>query len=147
MATDSLAGYIKTTLTEYAGISDAGAVSVDFLGMMPTRFSVRGEPSGAVVRRYLNGDTIRRYTFALEGMCDTISDADRQKNNALFEGLSGWMDKITKTRQLPSMANGARAMALESTGSVYLAREEESGDAAAYIMQAALTYYQQAQTD
>lgn len=141
----SLAGYAKALLTGHDSINDAGEIRIDFLGMTPTRFSVRGEPSGAVAKRYLNGDTLRRYAFALEGRCDTISDTDRENNNALFEGLAVWLDCQTKGRKLPAMNEGARPLGIEAAGSVYLMEQSEDGDTAVYMVQIVLTYYQKLQ--
>ena len=138
----TLAEYVKDVLLGYEGIADADEVAIDFLGMTPTRFSVRGEPVEQVLKWYLNGDSLRHYVCGLEGICDTISDSDRAANNRLFEGLGRWLEIQTRRRLLPEMGNGAQAISIKPLDHVYLAREAEDGDAAMYLMQIGLTYYQ-----
>jgi hypothetical protein len=138
--------YVRDLLVTYPGITSDG-VHIDFIGMTPTQYSIRAEPTGQIIKKYLNGDTMRRFSFALEGICDTISDADRAQNNALFERLALWLERKTRARQLPVMRCGAKAMSIEATGGVYMARQDEDGDAAVYMMQIELNYYQKARKE
>jgi hypothetical protein len=138
--------YVRDLLVTYPGITSDG-VHIDFIGMTPMQYSIRAEPTGQVIKKYLNGDTMRRFSFALEGICDTISDADRAQNNALFERLALWLERKTRARQLPDMGSGAKAMSIEATGGVYMARQDEDGDAAVYMMQIELNYYQKARKE
>jgi hypothetical protein len=136
--------YVRDLLLQYPDIEASDDVHIDFVGMTPSQFGIRAEPTGQIIKKYLNGDTLRRFSFALEGLCDTISDEDRAKNNELYEELSLWLEEQTKKRQLPSMGSSARAMKIEATGGVYLASEAEDGDSAIYLMQIELNYYQKA---
>lgn len=134
--------YVRDLLSTYPGIKKKGNMHIDFIGMTPTQYSIRSEPSAQVIKRYLNGDTIRSFAFALEGKFDMITDRDRAQNNALFERLSMWLERKTRERSLPGMGEHARAMRIDAVGGVYLSAEDEDGDAGIYLMQIELIYHQ-----
>lgn len=119
-------------------------MAIDFLDQYPTRYSIDAEPAAQVVKRYLSGDTVRRFAFALSARYETITDADRAGNAKHYEDLALWLEQQTKRRQLPAMTDGATPQAMAATGGMYLDERAEDGSSAVYRMQITLTYYQKA---
>lgn len=119
-------------------------MQIDFLGLPPVQYSIEAEPTQQVVKRYLGGDTVRRFSFALCARYDVLMDADRAANAENYEKLSLWLEEQTRRRRLPPMDEGAAAERIEATGSVYLAEREDDNNAARYQMQIELLYHQKA---
>lgn len=143
----SNAEYVRSILMNYPAIRDSqDAVHIDFLGMTPTQYSIRGMETQGVVKTYLNGDTLRRFGFMLESARSTLQDAQRASNQALYENLAQWLETQTRQRTLPAMDNGLRAMGIAATGTAYLveAEDAQSQETGIYRMQMELTYYQKA---
>lgn len=113
---------------------------INFIGNNPLQYSIDPEPTQQIIKKYLGGDTIRRFSFALSSRCETISDQDRAQNNDNYEKLSLWLEDITRKRRLPAMEIGKRPLRIEATGSVYLMERAEDNDSAIYMMQIELQY-------
>ena len=132
--------YFRDLLTQFDGIQASDDITIDIAGMRPTQYALRTEPAQQVLRRYKGSAAVRMYAVALEGVCPTLSDAERMQNNARYEELARWLDMQTKSRKLPKM-DGMRVLKVEATGGAYLARLDEDGDTGAYVMRIELTYY------
>jgi hypothetical protein len=94
------------------------------------------------VKRFNDGETMRRVSISLLGRFDVFADDDRAANVQLYEGLSLWLEHQTRFRRLPPMWEGATPRKLLATGGAYLETMDESGDSAAYRMQIEFIYNQ-----
>lgn len=119
-------------------------MNINFLGLPPTQYSIESEPTAQVMKSYLGGETLRRYTFVLSARYDIIMDSDRAANAENYEKLSLWLEKRTRLRQLPPMGDGQAAQSLLALDNVYLAEREDDNNAARYMMQLELIYKQKA---
>lgn len=141
----SNAAYVREVLLEcphiVAGPFD---MAIDFLEPYPMRYSIEGEPVAPVVRQYLGGDTLRRFSFALCARLDVDSDDARAGNAKHYEDLSLWLEGQTRARRLPPMAGGATARQMLAVGAPYLSERDGDNSTAVYMMQIELTYYQKA---
>ena len=143
MGKQSLAEYVRGVLLTYPEISPASPeMCIDWLGSKPTRYSIDAEPTTQVVKRYNDGETLRRVSVSLLGRFDVFADDVRTANAQFYEGLSLWLEHQTRFRLLPPMWEGATPRKLLATGGAYLETMDESGDSAAYRMQIEFTYYQ-----
>ena len=146
----SNAEYVRSILLECPDISkDSPAMMIDFLGLNPMQYSIDGEPTGQIIKKYFGGDTLRRYSFALSARRDFAIDEDRAANNANYEKLSLWLERQTRFRRLPPMEGGAAPLKIEATGSPFILERVEGRepDTAIYLMQIELTYTQKARND
>lgn len=105
-------------------------------------YSIESLPSDPIAKRYLNGDTIRVFPFALTARRSFILDEDRETNSDSYEKVALWMEELTRKRKLPAMAAGQTPQKLQATGHTYVMEPAEDGNTALYVMQAQLIYYQ-----
>ena len=105
--------YFRDLLTQFDGIQASDDITIDIAGMRPTQYALRTEPAQQVLRRYKGSAAVRMYAVALEGVCPTLSDAERMQNNARYEELARWLDMQTKSRKLPKM-DGMRVLKVEA---------------------------------
>lgn len=120
-----------------------GYFHVDFLGPDPVEYTLEVLPCDPIVKRYINGDTLRRYLFAF-GSREYYS-ADRTQNIgnvAFYEELSGWVEERSRAGDLPGLPDGLCPEEMRTVSSGYLF--DESMESARYQIQLELIYYKEA---
>lgn len=133
--------YVRQALLLCPLIEEAPDMRISFLGGSALQYSIEAEPGDAVVKRYLNGDSVRRAVFALLARRSVILDSDRAANAECFEQLAAWLEQRTRLREWPPMDNGCTARRLVAVGAPYVNERSDDGDTATYLMQLELTYY------
>lgn len=138
----SLAEYVREVLLGCPVIEASRLdIQIDRVGTSPTEYSIDAEPGQQVVKRYLNGDTVRRFAFALTARFPILTDAIRAENGKVYEALSLWLEECSRRRRLPPMDEGMTAQRMAATGSAYLLEQAKDSDSAIYQMQMELIYY------
>lgn len=135
---ESLAGYFLT-----CPLLGDGYFHVDFLGPDPAEYTLEVLPCDPIVKRYVNGDTLRRYLFAF-GSREYYS-ADRVQNIgniAFYEELSDWVEERSRAGDLPDLPDGLCPEEMRTVSSGYLF--DESMESARYQIQLELIYYKEA---
>lgn len=120
-----------------------GYFHVDFLGPDPVEYTLEVLPCDPIVKRYVNGDTLRRYLFAF-GSREYYS-ADRTQNIeniAFYEEMSDWVEEQTHMEDFPKLPEGLYPEGLRTVSSGYLF--DESMENARYQIQIELIYYKEA---
>lgn len=107
-------------------------------------YSIEGAPNAPTLKRYLNGDTLRVFAFALIARRGFLTDDERKANSEAYDQMALWMDRQTKIGSLPAMGAGKRPIKLQATGSGYVLEQADDSNTALYAMQAQLIYYQEA---
>lgn len=99
---------VRAWLKTYEGLAD-GRLSVDFLPEEAKSYSVDTVPTTEIVKRYLDGSSIRQYLFCVSSR-EFYSDdiAQNVDNQAFYEGLSSWLESKSKRRQFPTSIRAAR---------------------------------------
>lgn len=100
-------------------------------------------PNSKVIETYLNGGTLREYTFAFQFCNLTADDAIRIENSAFNEKFSEWLDAQTLDGDLPILPTGATSEAVEATQNGFLYQQGES-ESAIYQINCRLIYEQSA---
>lgn len=116
-----------------------GYFHVDFLGADPVEYTLEVMPCDPVVKRYVNGDTLKRYLFAF-GSREYYS-ADRVQNIgniAFYEELSDWVEMQDRLENFPRIPEGKYPEGLRTVSSGYLF--DESMESARYQIQVELIY-------
>ena len=135
--------YIRDFLFTCPVIQQSDAeMCVSFIGDTPLTYSIEGIPTKPVIKKYLNGDTVRQFTFGLVGRYEMYTDKIRVQNDQSYEELAMWLEQQTKQRMLPDMGNGATAQKIEAIGAQFVSERDQNNNSALYVMQCALTYYQ-----
>lgn len=144
----SLVEYIVKLMAACPHIAIASAeMHVDGVDENVPGYSIDNEPVNTILKRYLNGDMLRQFTFALTSRKSTFTDEEKAKNTALFENVTRWMEQQTRLRRLPSMDEGQRPMKLEALDSGYPLEMAEDNNSGLYAMQCRLTYYEKARNE
>ena len=137
---DGLWAWLKT-----APVFASVRLDMDCLQAAPDRFSLDSVPGERVIKRYLDGGTVRRQLFIVSSRAVYGANLAQQKANLqLFEDLENWIDDRALRGALPVLGEGRRARSLVVLSTPYLMEAEEgSGPATArYQIQLELIYLQ-----
>ena len=132
---------VRAWLKTYEGLAD-GRLSVDFLPEEAKSCSVDTVPTTEIVKRYLDGSSIRQFLFCVssrEFYSDNI--AQNVDNQAFYEGLAAWLERKSKLRQFPNIGTGRTVRSIEISSTAYPFVVDEHGTAR-YQLQLKLTYFQ-----
>lgn len=132
---------VRAWLKTYEGLAD-GRLSVDFLPEEAKSYSVDTVPTTEIVKRYLDGSSIRQFLFCVssrEFYSDNI--AQNVDNHAFYEGLAAWLERKSKLRQFPNIGTGRTVRSIEISSTAYPFVVDEHGTAR-YQLQLKLTYFQ-----
>lgn len=120
-----------------------GCLRVDYLGEKPVEYTIEVLTCDPIVKRYVNGDSIRQYLFAF-GSREFYSQERLQniQNSAFYERLAEWVEEQNEAGELPELPEGMEAQSLEVTSTGYLF--DGSMENARYQVQLRLLYYKEA---
>lgn len=132
---------VRAWLKTYEGLAD-GRLSVDFLPEEAKSYSVDTVPTAEIVKRYLDGSSIRQFLFCVSSR-EFYSDNITQNvdNQAFYEGLAAWLERKSKLRQFPNIGTGRTVRSIEISSTAYPFVVDEHGTAR-YQLQLKLTYFQ-----
>lgn len=134
---------IIESIREYFGscpLLEGGRINVNYLPPDMQEYAVTPIPGPYVRKRYVTGDGLFSYPFAL-GMSAWI-DADMQQaidNSGFFEGVADWIWEQNIAGNLPELPPGQTAQKIEITSSGY-AHAIDCNGMAKYQMQLNLLY-------
>lgn len=139
----SLIGSIRTYIATYPSLESGAGLFTDVLGNTPTQYAVVSLPGATIIEEYLNGASLRQYTFALQSMESTADDPTRTANLEFYEAFAAWLETQTEAGVLPTLDSGKTPEAIEALGQPILFDLGESGTGV-YQLQCRLTYEQDA---
>lgn len=137
----SIVEAVRAWLRTYPPLSD-GRLGVDFLPETAKTYSVDTEPVQPVVKRYLDGSSVRQFAFVLssrEFHSDLI--AQNMENSAFYENFSGWVAQQNRAKCLPELGEWRTAHRVEVTSPGYPFQVYEEGTAR-YQIQLKLIYFE-----
>lgn len=124
---------------------DRARIDIDCLGSAPGQYSVDGEPTEAVVQRYLDGSTVRRLSFAVASREFYGQDIAGQDDNlAAFEALTDWMELQMARRSGPDLGPGKRVRSLRVVSTAYPVIVDPETGTARYQISCELIYTKEA---
>lgn len=120
-----------------------GCLRVDFLGPEPIEYVIETMPGTPIVKRYIDGSTIRRYLFSF-GSREFYSQERLQniENSGFYEKLAEWIEAQNRAGNLPEMPEGMEPQRIYALSTGYLFDGALSN--ARYQIQLALQYFQEA---
>ena len=122
-------------LDEYAGLF------VDRQEGEIASYSIEPVPCAPIIKRYVNGCTVRRYEFHFASTeAYTLEVLDQISNSVFYEHFADWLEKCSRSRQLPKLGDGRQAVKIEALTPGYIATTNET--TARYVIQCRLTYMQ-----
>ena len=139
MIIDSIRNFIRTCphLQEFNG---AIKVNVDYLGPESTMYSIEETPCEPIIKKYINGDTVRQYQFVFASResygPDVLQNID---NSGFYEDFANWIESENKIGNLPIL-EGKECKSIECTSTGYAFQTDI--DKARYQIQMRITYFQ-----
>lgn len=119
-----------------------GCFHVDYLGHEPCEYTIDGVPAAIIIKRYVDGATLRQYEFVFASREEyNISVIENMVNSAFYEEFAAWLERQTKSHNLPYLGEGKLAQKIEALSSGYLFQTGPS--TARYQIQCRLVYYQE----
>jgi hypothetical protein len=142
---ESIRNYIKQCeyLEEFNG---AVRVRVDFSNNEEaTTYTIEeGVTSQPIVKKYVDGSTLRQYLFTFSSIeaygADILQNID---NVGFYEDFTQWLEVNTKQGILPIMAEGKEARSIEALTNGYIFDNASDSSTARYQVQLRLTYFQE----
>jgi hypothetical protein len=136
--TRSIRDFVKTCPLlpdEYDGLG------VDFMAEGPVAFMIEAVPEETILKKYINGDSVRQFTFAFCSQESYGSDVWQNLENAdFYEDFAAWLEHSTWDRNLPELDSGKEAESIEATTQGYVYSEDMT--VAQYRIQCRLKYLQ-----
>lgn len=132
---------VRNFLKDCPLLSD-GKINVDFLPADAVAYSVDVTPITPVVKRYIDGSSLRQFAFVFATRT-YYGDHLRQQidNIGFFEAFAEWIEDQNRARKFPDLGEGRVVRSLEVTTSGYVFAPET--DMARYQIQCRLTYFQE----
>ena len=119
-----------------------GKLNFDYLGVEPVEYTIETTPTEPILKKYVDGSTIRQYPFVFASRESFGADVWENIDTAdFYEKLSAWVENQSNLRNLPNFNEEYRySISLEVTSSGYVFQEDT--DNARYQIQLVLKYYQ-----
>lgn len=115
---------------------------MDFLPPEANGYSVDVMPVEGVIKRYLDGSSVRQFDFVIAMRGFWGEDVRLQMENlGFFESLAAWMEQKSSLGELPDLGEKRACRKVEVSASGYVFAPEES--LARYQMQCKLIYRQE----
>lgn len=128
--------YLDEFSEVFSGVSK---VDVDTLDSEPTNYMIEVVPADPVVKRYANGDTVRRVAFhfcsrVFYGSVENIDTSD------FYEHFSEWLEECTRTGKFPILGASREPRYIRATTNGYMTDNETQ--TARYAIQCEFIYLQ-----
>lgn len=131
---------VRAWLRTYPGLK--GRLDVDFLDDEADTYSVDTIPCEEVLRRYMDGSTVKQFQFAVSSRRFYDQNITQNLSNLeFFEGLTDWVEWKAILRDLPEMDKDRTAQKIVVTSTAYPFVISEDGKAR-YQLQMRLEYFQ-----
>lgn len=115
--------------------------NVNYLDAEPVAFSIEETPNSPIIRRYMDGSSIREKIWVLAAVQDYSPDILSQiANSGFWEEFSDWVEQQNRERNFPVMKSGQIPRKIEVTTTHYLYYAGKN--TARYQVQMRLTYFQ-----
>lgn len=116
-------------------------IGVDYLDADPTGYTIDSVPADPVIKKYMDGETLRQYVFVFGSKESYGPDIWKNLDNlGFYEKLVKWFENQTESNILPTLPAGLTAQSIEALSTPYL--YDTSEDQARYQIQVRITYHQ-----
>lgn len=139
MIIKALRDYIRTFKC-LETFNNAIKVNVNYLEENPDTYSIEEVPIEPVVKKYVNGDTIRQYAFIFTSRepygVDVLQNID---NSGFYEKFADEVEKKNNSETFPLLDNGLEPLEIKVTSTGYAFAVTE--DTAQFQIQLRLKYF------
>lgn len=120
-----------------------GYMRVDNLGPEPVEYGVAVLPNTPIVKKYVDGSSIRQYLFAVTSReyysIDMLANID---NSEFYEDLADWFEEQNAAQNYPALGEGKTVQRIELVTSGYLYSTDRK--TARYQLEVRVIYYKEA---
>lgn len=134
----SIISALRTYIATYSGLTTGAPLWVDYLGQVPTEYSVTPLAGGRIVEQHIDGGSVREFPFAFSSTESTADNLERLETIGFYEAFADWLESQTLAGTLPTLT-GKTALSIEATGWAYLYQQGDS-NTAMYQIQCKLIY-------
>jgi len=134
---ESLQTYIKT----YTSLAAGAPVWAEFLGNLPTEYSIVPLPGQKTIATYLDDSTLEGFPFAIESTVSVADDITRIENNSFYEHFARWLKQQNDAGNFPTLATGQQPESIEAVSQGFLI-ERTPSQTGIYHLICLLTYTQ-----
>lgn len=119
MIIDSLRNYMRN-LKCLETFNHAIRINVNYLEENPDTYSIEEIPINPIVKKYVNGDSVRQYAFIFTSRepygIDVLTNID---NSGFYEKLADEIEENNDNDIFPLLDNGLEALEVEVTSTGY----------------------------
>lgn len=139
MIIKSLRDYIRTC-PHLDTFNNAIRVNVNYLEPDADTYSIEEVPIEPILKKYVNGDSIRQYAFIFTSRepygIDVLQNID---NSGFYEKFADWIENKNDNEILPLLDNGLEPLEIKVTSTGYAFAVTE--DTAQFQIQLRLKYF------
>lgn len=139
MIIKSLRDYIRTC-PHLDTFNNAIRVNVNYLEPEADTYSIEEVPIEPILKKYVNGDSIRQYAFMFTSRepygIDVLQNID---NSGFYEKFADWIESQNDNEILPLLDNGLEPLEIKVTSTGYAFAVTE--DTAQFQIQLTLKYF------
>ena len=139
MIIKALRDYIRTC-PHLDTFNNAIRVNVNYLEPEADTYSIEEVPIEPIVKKYVNGDSIRQYAFIFTSRepygIDVLQNID---NSGFYEKFADWIENQNDKEILPLLDNGLEPLEIKVTSTGYAFAVTE--DTAQFQIQLRLKYF------
>lgn len=118
-----------------------GKFNVDYLGDRQREYTIDVVPTNPVVKRYVNGDSLRQFVFMFASREPYGADVlQNLENNGFYEQFAGWLEEQVRNNHFPKLDGGRQVQNMEALTYGYLFDGRDKN--ARYQIQCRLLYLQ-----
>lgn len=138
MIIEALRDYIRNC-PNLETFNNAIKVNVNYLGADTDTYSIEEVPVEPIVKKYVNGDSVRQYAFIFTSRqpygVDVLTNID---NSGFYEKFADWIENQNDNEIFPLLDNGLEPLKIEVTSTGYAFAVTE--DTAQFQIQLRLKY-------
>lgn len=139
MIIDALRNYIRNC-PHLDTFNNAIKVNVNYLEPQADTYSIEEVPIEPILKRYVNGDSIRQYAFIFTSRepygIDVLQNID---NSGFYEKFADWIENQNNNEIFPLLDNGLEPLEIKVTSTGYAFAVTE--DTAQFQIQLRLKYF------
>lgn len=118
------------------------AINGDYLLENASVYSVESISASPIIKKYINGDSIRQYVFTFSSKESYGQDIiQKLQNSGFYEYFSDWLEDQTIAGNLPLLSEGKESRKIETITTDYAFKTELN--LAKYQIQCRLIYFEE----
>lgn len=134
---------VRTFIQSFPQLRDK-RIDIDCLSSKADFYSVDSVMTEPIIKRYLDGSSVRQFTFLLSSRMYYGANISAQNANiAFFDSFSEWLDKQNALGNFPNLGEKRKVRSIEVSSSAYPFIVDSDTGLARYQIQCKMIYFQE----